>query len=268
MMKYLRFGWALAATLVALAPVATAYPGGTPNYQPNVAPYCASCHSSRSAEALAGAGERAGKEVAERKQIALIVNGKGKGYAALSEADRKILADQIRALDAASTVTLQAPDSVKRGQTFQVVVDVTGGSGPVGGVGLVDRAHRWYARPATAAGWTVVMPPQIVAAGEPAMQWLEKRPEAADRNLTFVNVPGVSSDSAAETWGSAQVTFTLRAPDQTGSVPLGAVFLYGTEKSTVLGYTTNAVGWKEVRGGTGGGSGRILFAPVKQIQVQ
>ena len=45
-------------------------------------------------------------------------------------------------------------------------------------------------------------------------------------------------------------------------------YLYGTEKSTVLGYTTNAVGWKEVRGGMAGGSGRILFTPVRMIEVE
>jgi hypothetical protein len=36
----------------------------------------------------------------------------------------------------------------------------------------------------------------------------------------------------------------------------------------VLGYTTNALGRKEVRGGFTGGSGRLLFTPVEQIQVQ
>ena len=34
--------------------VAGAYPGGTPDFQTDVAPFCAACHSSRSEEALAG----------------------------------------------------------------------------------------------------------------------------------------------------------------------------------------------------------------------
>ncbi len=38
-------------------------------------------------------------------------------------------------------------------------------------------------------------------------------------------------------------------------------------KSTVLGYTTSTLGQKEVRGGLGGGSGRVLFSDVAQIQV-
>lgn len=257
---------AIAAILPAAA---SGYPGGTPNYQTNVAPYCSGCHSSRDAAALAGAGERADKEVAERKHIALILEGRGKGYSALTENDRKTLAAQIRALDAASTVKLEAPATVQRGQTFQVKVAVTGGAGPVVGVELVDLDHRWYARPATAVGWEVVMSPQVVGAdGQPANDWIEKRPEALGRNLTYVNIPGVSSNAATEEWGSAQVTFTLRAPDHAGNLPLAAAYLYGTEKSTVLGYTTNAVGWKEVRGSTAGGSGRILFTPVMTIQVK
>ncbi len=246
-----------------------AYPGGTPNYQTNAAPYCSSCHSSRDAAALAGAGERAEKEVAERKHIALILGGRGKGYSALTENDRKTLAAQIRALDAASTVSIEVPAKVQRGQTFQVKVAVTGGAGPVVGVELVDLDHRWYARPATAVGWEVVMPPQIVGAdGQPANSWLEKRPEATGRNITYVNIPDISSNPVTGEWGSAEVTFTLRAPDRAGTLPLAAAYLYGTEKSTVLGYTTNAVGRKEVRGGMGGGSGRILFTPVSKIEVE
>jgi len=246
---------------------AAAYPGGTPNYQTDVAPYCASCHSSRSAEALAGVGERAEKEVAERKHIAVILAGE-KGYESLSEADRKILAEQIRALDVASSVALTAPPSVAIGQEFDVTVQVTGGAGPAVGVALVDADHRWYARPASSVGFVVVAPPDVEGPdGKPQIEWLSKRPESQSRNLSFVNVTGIASDSAAKQWASARVTFHLRAPDRPGSYPLAAVYLYGTEKSSVLGYTTNAVGWKEVRGGVGGGSGRVMFTPVHQVVV-
>jgi len=104
-----RFPWLLLAMAVCLSPLAArAYPGGTPDYQTDVAPYCAACHSSRSAEALAGAGDRAAKEVAESKHLAVVLSGQ-KGYASLTEIDRHALAEQIRALDAASTVTLAAP---------------------------------------------------------------------------------------------------------------------------------------------------------------
>jgi len=260
---------ALATALALGAPLgAAAYPGGTPSYQTDAAPFCAGCHSSRSAEVLEGAGERAEKEVAERKHIAVILSGQ-QGYASLSESDRQTLAQQIRALDAASTVTLKAPQTVKPGQTFQVQVSVTGGAGPVVGVALVDRAHRWWARPAASAGWTVVAPPEISGAdGTPRTDWLERRPESAGRNLSFVNVTGIESDAAAGRWDAAQVVFTLRAPDRPGRYPLAAAYLYGTEKSTLLGYTTNALGRKEVRGGTSGGSGRVLFTPLEEIRVE
>lgn len=257
---------AAAAAVLFAAPV-WAYPGGTPDYQTDVAPFCSGCHSSRSADALAGAGERAEKEVAEKKHLAVVLSGK-KGYADLSDPDRAMLADQIRALDKASTIQLEAPASVTAGQSFQVTVSVTGGAGPVVGVSLIDRPHRWYARSASAAGWRIAGPPVIIGSdGQPQTEWLSKRPDGLDRNLSFVNVTGISSDSAAGAWASAKVIFTLQAPDRPGSYPLAAAYHYGTEKSTVLGYKTNAMGWKEVRGGLGGGSGRVLFAPLQTITV-
>ena len=260
---------ALAAfTVATLWPLAgVAYPGGTPSYQTDAAPYCAGCHASRSLEMLDGAGERAQKELTERKHIALILSGQ-KNYEGLTDPDRQLLADQIRALDEASTVKLVAPVQVQAGSRFEVTVDVTGGAGPAVGVALVDRAHRWYARPASSAGWQVAAPPRIVGSdGQPQDEWLAKRPEAAGRNLSYVNITGIQSDSAAKVWATGRVTFTLQAPARPGAYPLAAVYLYGTEKSTVLGYTTNAVGWKEPRGGIGGGSGRVLFSDVVQIQV-
>jgi len=245
-----------------------AYPGGTPSYQTDVAPFCAGCHSSRNAEMLAGAGDRAEKEVAERKHLSVVLSGQ-KGYSSLSESDRQTLADQIRALDQASSVKVTAPASVQAGATFQVRVDVTGGAGPVVGVALVDRAHRWYARPSASVGWRSVAAPQITGPdGQPQTQWLGRRPEADGRNISFVNIEGVASDAAAGQWSSAAVVFTLRAPDRPGTYPLAAAFLYGTEKSTILGYTTNPLGRKEVRGGLGGGSGRVLFSDVLRIEVQ
>jgi hypothetical protein len=259
-------GLALAVWITPTA--ALAYPGGTPNYQTDVAPFCASCHSSRQVEALAGAGERADKELAERKHIAVITSGQH-GYASLSDADRTTLVNQIRSLDEASGVNMEVPAAVKAGETFRVTVRVTGGSGPTIGVALVDTNHRWYARPASSAGWSVVAAPEISGAdGQPRNDWLAKRPESAGRNLSFVNVTGISSDAALKKWDSATVVFTLRAPDRPGSYPLAAAYWYGTEKSTLLGYKTNAMGQKEVRGGYGGGSGRLVFTDVSQIQVE
>jgi hypothetical protein len=258
-----------AALVAALGPVsAAAYPGGTPAFQTDVAPYCANCHSSRSADALAGAGERAARELAETKHLARILAGEA-GYASLSAPDRAALARQIRALDAASSVALACPEVVAPGSAFEVAVEVTGGGGPVVGVGLVDADHRWWARPAASAGWQVVAPPRVTGPdGAQQDAWLARRPESAGRNLSFVNVTDVASDPERGSFARARVVFTLRAPDRPGSYPLAAVFLYGTEKSTVLGYTTDAEGNHEVRGGLEGGSGRVLFTPVRRIEVR
>ena len=261
--------WVFAITGWLAAPmVAYAYPGGTPNYQTDVAPFCASCHSSMDPQALAGTGERAEKELAESKHIAVVLSGQ-EGYESLTDADRETLVKQLRAIDEASTVALEAPASVKAGETFQVTVRVTGGAGPVVGVGLVDSNHRWYARPAASAGWLVVAPPAITdSAGEQRNDWIAKRPIDAERNLSFVNVTDISSNSALQKWDSATVSFTLQAPAVPGSYPLAAVYFYGTEKSTLLGYKTTAMGQKRVRGGYGGGSGRVRFTDVSRIQVQ
>ena len=255
--------------LVVLLPLAAAaYPGGTPTFQTDAAPYCAGCHASRSADALAGVGERAEKEVAERKHIAQILAGQG-GYEGLTESDRQTLVEHIRALDAASTVSMKAPTAVSPGQTFQVQVKVTGGAGPAVAVALVDSTHRWYARPAASAGWAVTAPPEITGAdGAARGDWLERRPEAAGRNLSYVNIPGIESDAATGRWDSAQVVFTLRAPDRPGDYPLAASFFYGTETASLLGYTTNALGHKQVRGGIFSSSGRILFTPLQTISVR
>ena len=263
-----RFQWLLAVAALVAPAGAIAYPGGTPDFQTDAAPYCAGCHSSRSAEALAGAGDRAVKEVAESKHLAVVLSGQ-KGYASLTEIDRHALAEQIRALDAASTVSLAAPASLQPGQTFDVRVDVTGGAGPVVGVALVDRDHRWYARPATSAGWRVIAPPKITGPdGQLQTEWLARRPEELGRNLSFVNIAKIASDAPTKSWAKASVVFTLRAPERPGVYPLAAVYLYGTEKSSVLGYTTSPIGYKEPRGGFTGGSGRVLFTPVQSIKIQ
>lgn len=258
---------ALAA--LGLAAPAGAYPGGTPSFQTDVAPFCAACHSSRDVSELAGAGERATKELAENKHLAVIRAADPRsGYAALSAADRATLIEQIQALDRASTVTLEAPDTVKAGATFRVTVKVTGGAGPVVGVALVDRAHRWYARPAPAVGWQVVAPPEIRVGGVQKTDWLDKRPESMGRNLSFVNVTGIHSDASKGEFASAEVAFTLRAPAQPGPTPLAAAYLYGTEKGSPLGRVTDELGRVRPRGGTGGASGRVMFTPVKQIRVE
>jgi hypothetical protein len=250
-----------------LSAPAWSYPGGTPNFQTDVAPFCSSCHSSLNGDELKGAGDRATKELAENKHLAVVLAGE-KGYAELSEADRAKLVEQIRATDANTKITLEYPPQVEKGATFQVNVNVTGGAGPVVGVALVDRAHRWFAKPASSAGWTVVGAPTIIGPKGPQTEWLAKRPEAMERNITFVNVTGVESNAATGQWAESKVIFTLKAPDKAGVYPLVGVLFYGTEKASPLGYKTNPLGFKQVRGGFTGGSGRVKFSESHVINVK
>lgn len=254
-----------AALWVPLA--ANAYPGGTPDFQTDVAPFCASCHSSIDEAALDGAGEKAAKNTVEKKHLAVIMAG-DKGYAELSEADRATLVEHIRATDGNSKIEIEFPPQVAPGATFQVNVTLKGGAGPVVGVALVDRAHRWFARPASTAGWTVVGAPSIIGPKGPQSDWINKRPEEAGRGITFVNVTGIESDASTGSWATAKVIFTLKAPDKAGVYPLVGAYFYGTEKASPLGYKTNPLGYKQVRGTFTGGSGRVRFSDEHVINVK
>jgi mono/diheme cytochrome c family protein len=271
-MSGLRLG--LALSLLALSPAAArAYPGGTPDYQTDVAPFCASCHASADASSLSGAPpDRASKELAANKHIAQIKSGAANtGYQTMSQVDRDLLAQQIEALDKASTVELQAPASLNPGQKFKVTVIVHGGGGPVAGIALVDTDQRWWARSAPAAGWNVVDAPEIRGPdGKQQTKWLEKRPASLGRNISYVNVEGISSDPANDKFASAQTVFTLTAPQTPGTYPLAAAYFYGTELASPLGTKIDPkdpLQRKMPVGGFGGASGRIRFSPVKQIQV-
>ena len=264
-----RFSW-LAILALLLAPSQTqSYPGGTPDFQTDVAPFCAACHSSLVEEVLDGAGLRAEKELSANKHLALILSGQGP-YEKLSDADRDTLVQQIRAVEANSKIALvDYPPQVEAGASFNVTVSVTGGAGPVVGIGLVDRAHRWYARPASSAGWTVVGAPTVIGQdGKPQSEWLDRRPERLGRKVTFVNVTGVASDAAAGKWAQIKVVYTLQAPARPGDYPLVGVYLYGTEKATALGTVTHPIYGKQPLGGYGGKSGRVVFTEPLVISVK
>lgn len=268
-----RFAFAMALSVLMTMMImntttALAYPGGTPDFQTDVIPYCAACHSSIDDNSLQGAGERAAKEVVDRKHFAPILAGE-KGYGKLSEADRQTLVNQLKAVDANSTVSIEFPPQVAKGETFQVTVRLTGGAGPVVGLALVDRPHRWFARSATTVGWEVIGAPTIIGPdGSPQTEWLAKRPERFGRNLTFVNVTGVESDAVAERWSKSKVIFTLKAPDKAGDLPLVGAYFYGTEKATPLGYESHPIYGKMVRGSYTGKSGRVKFSSSHVISVR
>ncbi len=169
----------LALAGLAFVSAANAYPGGTPDFQTDVAPYCAACHASTAESDLSGLGERATVELPEAKHYAAILAGAG-NYAEIPEEERATLVELLSAVDRNSTIALEFPASVAPGETFQVTVKVTGGAGPSVGVGLVDRPHRFFAKPASALGWEVVGAPTILGPKGPQTDWIERRPSARD----------------------------------------------------------------------------------------
>ena len=267
----LRFATGLAAaiTLGTLSTMASAYPGGTPDFQTDVTPYCAACHSSIDEDALLGVpADRSAAEVAERKHLALVAGG-AKKYAALSEGDRAKLVELIRAVDKNSTIELDYPPQVAPGETFQVTVRLTGGAGPVVGTGLIDRAHRWYAKSAATAGWQVVGAPTVIGAkGQPQSDWLNRRPERQGRNISYVDVTGWKSDAASGRWAKGKVIYTLRAPEQPGDYPLVGFYLYGTETAVAMATRMDETYGDQPLGGYAGKSGRVKFTDEHVITVK
>ena len=246
---------------------AAAYPGGTPDFQTDVGPYCAACHSSTVEDDLSGLGARATAELPATKHYAEIQAGGGK-YAELSQADRVQLVELLSAVDRNSTISLEFPAQVAPGETFQVTVKVTGGAGPAVGVGLVDRAHRFYARPASALGWTVVGAPTIIGPKGPQSSWIERRPEREGRNVTFVEVDGVHSSAEEDKWSRAKIIYTLKAPTAPGDYPLVGAYFYGTETGVAMSTRMHPDFGPQPLGGALGKSGRVKFSELAVIAVK
>lgn len=266
--RLLAFGLVLIGLVLGLgATFASAYPGGTPDFQTDVAPYCAACHSSTAEEDLSGLGERAKSELASNKHFTAIRNGTGK-YAELSAEDRTRLVELLSAVDLNSTISLEFPPQVAPGETFQVTVKITGGAGPSVGVGLVDRSHRFFARPASALGWEVVGAPTIIGPKGPQSSWIARRPEREGRNITFVNVDGVASSAEEDRWSRAKIIFTLKAPAAVGDLPLVGAYFYGTETGTKLSTRNNPEHGPQPLGGTLGKSGRVKFSERAVISIR
>ncbi len=260
----------MAAALLFPASLSMAYPGGTPQYVTDVAPFCTSCHSSVSAAQLAGVPEkRVEKELAANKHIAEILQAlEGSAYHGLTETERQELVRGIEAIDAASRVRLNAPTRIKVGQVFEVMVAAIGGAGPVIGLSLVDAAHRWQARPAPSVGWRIVAAPRILGPdGKEQTQFIDGRVAGLSPAISYVNVYGVSADPGRGRYDSVTVTFRLQAPATPGSYPLVAAFLYGTEKASPHGAVQEVWGVRPL-GGFTGHSGRVRFSEPLQIEVE
>ena len=265
----LRFTTALAA-LWLLPVLATGYPGGTPAFVTDVAPFCSSCHSSVSAGQLEGVPQqRVNAELAANKHIAKVEAGReGTPYANLTLEQRTALIEGIRSIDASSSVTLVAPQTVKAGQVIEVTIQATGGGGPAVGLGLVDSNQRWQASPAPSRGWQILEKPLVTGPdGNPQTDFTDRRNPNLAPGTSYVNVYGVAADPTQGKYDSVSVTFRLRAPARPGTYPLAAVFWYGTEKASPNGAVETIQGRLPV-GSFAGNSGRIRFSDVLQIQVQ
>jgi hypothetical protein len=250
-----------------IASGAYSYPGGTPDFQTDVGPYCAGCHSSTSEDDLSGLGDRATTELALHKHFDAIRAGTG-NYADLSEPDRVKLVELLSTVDKNSTIGMEFPPSVTPGSTFQVIIKVTGGAGPAVAVGLVDRPHRFFARPASALGWEVVGAPTIIGPKGPQSDWLERRPEREGRSITFVNVSGMQSNAESDKWARAKIIFTLKAPEEIGDYPLVGAYFYGTETGVSLSTRMDPVSGPQPLGGALGNSGRVKFSKTAVITVK
>lgn len=261
---------ALLTGLIVLPAAAWSYPGGTPSFVTDVAPYCASCHSSVSEAQLAGvSAQRVQAELAANKHLAKIRQaGEGSPYAELSEEQRAELIQGIQAIDANSGVKVLAPATLAPNAVFEVTVEASGGGGPVVGIALVDSAQRWQARPAASSGWQVLDKPRVVGPdGQPQTQFTDRRNPKLWPGISYVNVYDVKTDTVAGKYSKVSVTFRLRAPSQPGSYPLAAAFLYGTEKGSPHGAVETVRGIVP-RGGFTANAGRVRFSPVVVVQVK
>ena len=248
-------------------PLAAAYPNGTTEYVTDAGPFCAGCHSSRQESQLREVAKQdAAREVVDAKHVAMIASGKGK-YATLSAPDRTALVAHVRAVDAATTITLEVPTSVKAGATLTVTAKAHGGAGPVVGVMLLDSDLRYQSRSPAADGWAITAAPAVTGPdGKPQTTWTDKRAPGLAKNLNYVMVYGMKGDAVAKTYGDASVAYTLRAPSNPGDYTLAAALLYGTEKASPLG-TVKREGFDLPLGGFESASGRILFSPARTVTV-
>lgn len=246
-----------------------AYPGGTPQYVTNASPFCANCHSSVTVDQLRDQKpESASMMTIENRHFAEINRGE-QGYAALGDDGRAKLIEQIKAVDANSTVNVTLSSAtVKHDAPLTVTVATHGGGGPVIGVMLTDTDLRFGSSPIQAEGFLITAAPQVTGPdGQPQTKFLDGRASEMQKNINYVNIYGVSSDPVKGTYPDCKVVYTLRAPTTPGQYTITAAFLYGTEKASPLGRHETPDGRVFPVGGGGAHSGRIEFAKVAKVTV-
>ena len=249
------------------AAVALADPYGPSNAVTDMAPFCASCHSSTSLDQLRDLpADAAARETIESKHLSRIKTDPA--YKNLSSKDREALLAAVKWVDAQASVTIQAPGQARRNNRIEVTVVTRGGAGPVIGVSLVDSALRFQSRPISSSGFKVLGPALVVGPdGKPQTQWAERRVRGSDMGLTTVLITGIKGDPATQRVDETRTTWVLRTPPEPGTYTLAAAFFYGTEKAHPLGFLSLAER-TAFPGKTSGASGRIMFSDVVKISVR
>ncbi len=245
------------------AAVVLADPYGPTRAVTDMAPFCASCHASTSADQMRELpAEMAAGETVAAKHLARIRTDPA--YKDLAPEDRDFLIAAVKWIDQYASVKIFAPVQVRRNSRIDVTVVTKGGAGPVVGVSLVDSTLRFQARPLTSTGFKVVGPPLVYGPdGKTQAKWIEQRFRGSDMGLTTVMIDGVQGDALAGRVDETRTTWALRVPPEPGTYTIVAAFFYGTEKGQPLG-TVMSNGLAGPRGGPGGASGRIMFSePVK-----
>jgi hypothetical protein len=249
--------------LVGLSGMAAAWPNGPQQFVTDLAPNCATCHSMLKAEYTPERPpDSSTGELPANKHYKALESG-DRGYKLVPEDKRKAILDLVKWEDGNSSVSLKAPTTAKPGQTIEVMVETSGGIGPVVGVFLVDLPIRFQARPIASDGWYVVGKPKVISAdGKEQTWWLDKRVNEK-KNLSFVLVQA-KADIEKKLLPTTKVTWNLRAPIDPGTYTITAAFLYGTEDADEM--KTGKM--ENPPGGRSGPSGRIAFSDPVTVAVK
>ena len=266
-----RLTWPALLAVALLLPVdlALAYPDGPTGAVTDLAPTCAHCHASLQRDSLKGTPEAfVNFFMVENRHYKPIEEGAGE-YKAMSPEDRARLLRDVKAMDAAASVTLTAPTSARPGQEITVTVTAKGGAGPVVGMFLVDTPLRFQARSPAGDGWLIVGPPKVVGPdGKEQTRWIDGRAPWLKKNANSAVVYGVKSDLEKKEFPESKATWTLKAPQEPGTYTLTAAFHYGTEKASPVGRVERPGRSPLPRGGFESRSGRILFSQPVTVTVR
>lgn len=246
--------------------MAMSYPAfGTRPYVSDAAPFCTGCHASTDAAYQPELpAEASRKQLLTEKHYKALENGAG-GFRLLNADERGKLLERAKNIDENASVTLQVPTSAAPGEAITVTVTTRGGIGPHIGIMLVDQPLRFQARPIQGTGWFIVGPPQVTGPdGRPQTTWLDRRYNKQSTNLNFILIYDVTSDPARDRYPTTKVSYTLRAPQESGEYSMTAAFLYGTADPDEM----KTGEYVNPPGGITAPSGRVQFSNVAKVRVK